>query len=167
MDVVEEFRQFVLPPAPQEEDIGVGDPRWGPLDAEDILLRRIDFIKIITFHTMETQVKLQKSENVNEKLKETVSVLQGELGETKITCEQKQVKIQELQRKLTMVGRLVSSRPGWRSFSAGEYECPRARGIHSTAFYILVRRISLRQSQNPRRICTMWFIPTLQFPQSP
>lgn len=108
MDVTEEFRQFVLPPAPEGEDIGVCDRRIGPLDDEDIclLLRRIDFKKIITFHTKETQHKLQKSENANKKLKDTVSFLQGELEKTIITCGQQQVKIQELQKKMGDGGRL-------------------------------------------------------------
>ena len=100
MDFVEEFRPFVLPPA--TEDIGVEDPRWGPLDDEAIslLLRRIDFKKIIAFHTKETQHKLQKFENLNKKLKETVSLLQGELQVTKTTCEEQQVKIEGLQKRL-------------------------------------------------------------------
>ena len=100
MDFSEEFRPFIL--APASEDIGNDDKRWGPLDDEDIslLLRRIDFKKLIALHTKETQHKLQKCENFNKKLKEAVTVLQGELELTKETCENQQVKIQELQKKL-------------------------------------------------------------------
>ena len=100
MDFSEEFCSFVLPPA--TEDIGCEDQRWGPLNDDDIslLLRRIDFKNLITLHTKETQHKLQKCENLNKKLKETVIVLQGELEVTKNTCKTQQEQIQDLQRKL-------------------------------------------------------------------
>ena len=100
---------FVRPPGEEGEDCQLDDPRWGPLDDEDIsrLLRRIDFQKIIDFHTKDLKHKFQKSESTTKKQKEIItslqgeiSVLQGELKTTKITCEQQQVQIDQLHKRL-------------------------------------------------------------------
>ena len=71
------------PPGEEEEEVATQDPRWGPLDDEDIgtLLRRIDFQKIIDYHTKDLKHKLVKSESLTKKLKDAVTGLQGELKE--------------------------------------------------------------------------------------
>ena len=90
------------PPGKEEEEVDISDPRWGPLDDEDIgyLLRRIDFQKIIDFHIKDLKHKLVKSESLTKKLKDTVSGLQVELTISKLTCEQQQVQIDQLQKRV-------------------------------------------------------------------
>ena len=109
MDSAEEFLIFVRPPGEEGEYCQPADPRWGPLDDEDIcrLLRRIDFQKIIDCHTKDLKHKFQKSESTTKKQKEIItslqgeiSILQGELTTTKITCSQQQVQIDQLHKRL-------------------------------------------------------------------
>ena len=71
------------PPGEEEEEVAIQDPRWGPLDDEDIghLLRGIDFQQIIDCHTKDLKHKLVKSESLTKKLKDAVTGLQGELKE--------------------------------------------------------------------------------------
>ena len=90
------------PPGQEEEEVDISDPRWGPLDDEDIgyLLRRIDFQKIIDFHIKDLKHKLVKSESLTKKLKDTVSGLQVELTISKLTCEQQQVQIDQLEKNV-------------------------------------------------------------------
>ena len=95
MASLEECKNFVRPPGEEEEDVAVSDPRWGPLDDEDMghLIRRIDFQKIIDFHTKDLMHKLVKSESITKKLKDTVTGLQGEL-------KVKDQKIADLERRV-------------------------------------------------------------------
>ena len=83
------------PPGQEEEEVAVCDPRWGPLDNEDLgyLIRRIDFQKIIDYHTKDLMHKLVKSESITKKLKDTVTGLQGEL-------KVKDQKIADLERRV-------------------------------------------------------------------
>ena len=87
----------------EDEDVDVNDPQWELLDnMPDIgyLLRRIDFKKILEFHTKDLKHTLVKHESLIKKLKDTVSGLQGELTITKNTCEQQQVQIDHLHKRL-------------------------------------------------------------------
>ena len=95
MASLEECKNFVRPPGQEEEEVAVCDPRWGPLDNEDLgyLIRRIDFQKIIDFHTKDLMHKLVKSESITKKLKDTVTGLQGEL-------KVKEQKIADLERRV-------------------------------------------------------------------
>ena len=85
------------PPGEEDEEVALEDPRWGPLDDEDIghLLRRIDFQKIIDFHTKDLKHKLVKSESLTKKLKDTVTGLQGEL-------KKKEQEITDLERRVAL-----------------------------------------------------------------
>ena len=80
---------FVRPPGEEEEECAPEDPRWGPLDDEGIgyLLRRIDFKKIIDYHTKDLKHKLVKSESLTKKLQATITGLQGELTQKKETID--------------------------------------------------------------------------------
>ena len=90
------------PPGKEEEEVDISDPRCGPFDDEDIgyLLRRIDFQKIIDFHIKDLKHKLVKSESLTKRLKDIVSGLQVELTISKLTCEQQQVQIDQLQKRV-------------------------------------------------------------------
>ena len=90
------------PPGKEEEEVDISDPQWGPFDDEDIgyLLRRIDFQKIIDFHIKDLKHKLVKSESLTKRLKDIVSGLQVELTISKLTCEQQQVQIDQLQKRM-------------------------------------------------------------------
>ena len=102
MASLEECHNFVRHPGEEDEEVAVSDPRWGPIDDEGLgyLLRRIDFQKIIDFHIKDLKHTLVKHESLIKKLKDTVSGLQGELTTTKTTCEQQQVQIDQLHKRL-------------------------------------------------------------------